>query len=134
MVLVAFGQFSGQRVEAHHIAQHEQEAGLEQVAALGKHGVEVCAVPLQSALAVFVRHLHRKRHVGLHGCHIQLFKQRDQPWIGAFVVDQKTSVYAVCLHARRCGQGHVHRVGVTTEIVARFKQSDLGLAVQVVSG
>jgi hypothetical protein len=37
----------GQRVEAQQVAQHAQEARVHQVAALGKHGVEVGAAPLQ---------------------------------------------------------------------------------------
>ena len=99
MVLVALGQFGGQGVETNHIAQHEQEAGLEHIAALCKDGVEVGPVPLQCAVAIFVGHLHRKRHVRFDSRHFQLFEQSNQAWVGAFVVDQEACVDAMRLRA-----------------------------------
>ena len=93
----------GEAVEAQQVAQHRQKLGPHQVAALGKHGVEVGAVPLQRAFAVLVGHLHRERHVGFDSRHLQLFKQGNQPWIRALVVDQEAGVHTVGLQA--CGGG-----------------------------
>ena len=134
VVLVALGQFRGQGIEANHIAQHEQEAGLEQVASLGKNGVEVGAIPFQLSTPLCTRHLHRKRHVGLDGGHLQFFEQGDQTRISPLVVNQKSGVHAMCLNARGCWQAHIDGMGMPTEIVPRFKQRDLRAALQVMRG
>ena len=116
---------SGQRVEAQQVAQHPQKAPVEQVAALGKHGGQAGAAPLQRlAFAQCARHLHRKRHVRLGRGHAQARKQRDQIGIGALVVNQKPGVHTVGDPVQR----DIDRVGMTAKIIRCFKQGDVGPA------
>ena len=53
-LFIALGDPGSEPVEPHQVTQHTQETRPDQVAALGKHGVEVAATPLQADL----RHLH----------------------------------------------------------------------------
>ena len=130
---MGLGDAGAQLVEAQQVGQHAPEAGVDQVAALGEHGREVGAAPLQCLAATRARHLHRERHVRLGRGHAQLGQQGDQVGVGALVEDQKARVHPVGDGlARRVGQGHIHRVGVAAKVAAGFKQGDLRLAAQLV--
>ena len=118
----------GQLVEAHQVGQHAQEARAQQVAALGEHGVQVAAAPLQAVLP----HLHREGHVRRGRLHLQFTEQAHQVRIRAVVEHQETGVDAVGDGAIRAGQGHVDRVGVAAEVVTSFEQRDLRLRGQAV--
>ena len=60
---IGLGDAGAQLVEAQQVGQHAPETGVHQVAALGEHGREVGAAPLQCLAATRARHLHRERHV-----------------------------------------------------------------------
>jgi hypothetical protein len=79
-----------------------QKARVDQVAALGEHGREVGAAPLQCLAATRARHLHRERHVRLGRGHAQLGQQRDQVGVGALVEDQKARVHPVGANPASC--------------------------------
>ena len=131
-IFALLGQAAGQGVEAQHIAQHGPKARAQQVAALGKHGVEGGPVPFQAGRPIGARHLHRKRHVRRRAGHAQIGQQGDQPRVGALVEHQKPGVHAVGGRLAAAGQGHVHGVGVAAKVVSRLKQADLGMAMQAV--
>ena len=87
-VAVAHGDGGRQTVEAHDVGQHAQEARGDDIAALGKHTIQIAATPLPSAC----RGLHRKRHIRRCAGHAQALEQRDQARVGALVVDQEARV------------------------------------------
>ena len=124
------GQVSHQFVETQQVAQHAPESGAQQVGTLGKHGVEAGAAPLERA-ALRTRHLHGKRHVGRHGADVQLFQERDEFGVGAFVEHQETGVNAVADGVAMCvGQRDVNGVGVAAEIGTRLEQGDVCFTAQ----
>ena len=131
-VVVRLGQRGGQFVEAHNVGQQAPKLRAQQIAALREHAVEIRPVPLELLATGGPSGLNRERHVRVRGLHTQLRKQINQARVGAFVVDQKAGVHAMCGEPLRTGQADVDRVAVAAEIAARFKQADAGVAPQMV--
>ncbi len=131
-----FGQAGAQLVEAHDVGQHAQKRWVHQVGALGEHARQRSTAPLQLAtLGAEPLGLYRKRHVRWHHRHVELGEQRQQIGVGAFVEHQKAGVHPKgLLPALGVGQGDVDGVGVAPEVVAGFKQGDVGQALQGVRG
>ena len=131
-VLIGNGNPGAQGIEAQQVAQHPDEARVQQVAALGEDRVETGAAPFERAAAQRARRLDRERHVGLDCLDAQFFKQLDQGRIGAFVEDQEARVHAVGDRTARRGQGDVHGVGVAAKVVCGLKQGQIGVPMQCV--
>ena len=132
-VQALLGHVGAQAVEAHDVGQHAPKLRADQVAALGEHGGEVGAAPLDAALAWLLGHLHRKRHVGRRNVHAQGLEQGQQIRVGAFVEHQKAGVHPKFGHLPLgIGQAHVHGVRVAAKVIARLQQGDVGQVVQTV--
>lgn len=52
---------------------------------------------------------------------MEVCEQPNEIWVGPFVIDKKSSVYAKTFAFK----GHIHRVGMPTEIAPRFKNAQL---------
>ena len=117
------GQGAGLTVEAHDIAQHAQEGGAQQVAALGKHGIEIGARPFQYARIGrrAERHFHGKRHVAVGRLDTEFSKQLHQVRVGGVVEHEKTRVDAM----RDAIERDIHRMAVAAKIVTRLVQGDV---------
>ena len=125
------GHVGAQAVEAHDVGQHAPKLRAEQVTALGEHGGQVGAAPLDAALARLLRHLNRKRHVRGRNSHTQSLEQSQQMGVGALVEHQKTGVHPkVDDLPLGIGQAHVHGVRVAAKVIARLQQGDGGVVVQ----
>ncbi len=147
MLLQEVGQRLGQRallvrqrnrraqaVETQHLAQHAPEFWAQQVAALGKHGRQVGAIPLQPLpTQASLRHLHRKRHVRACSRHPQLVQQGNQTRVGPLVEDQKTGVDPVPDQLPLCiWQFNIQRVRMPAKIRAGLVQGHMGMCTQAV--
>ncbi|MNT27086.1 hypothetical protein D3C72_1627000 [compost metagenome] len=106
----------GVAVKAQDVAQHAQEGGAQQVAALCEHRTQVGARPLQVGL----RQRYAERHVaGVHR-NRQVLEQLHQVRIRQVVVHQKAGVDRVADAAHR----GVHRIGMAADALVRFEQGD----------
>ena len=117
----------GQAVEADQIGQHAQEVAVQQVAALGKDGIQAVTAPLEPT-AASAWCLHRKRHFRGRRDDPEPGKQIDQLWVGPVVVDQESGVDSVRDWSRigvRERQRDIDTVGVTSEIVACLQHGDM---------
>ena len=114
-----FEQRGGLLVEAQDVFQHADEAFVEQVAALGEHGVQAAARPFQHAFIEL--QLDRKRHIGADRADAQFAEQFDQVGISVVVEHQKAGIDAVGDAVQR----HVDRVRVAAEIIVCLEQGDV---------
>jgi hypothetical protein len=115
-LLATLRQLRAQAVEAQQIGQHAIEVGPQQIAPLHEHAVQIAAAPLELVLSA----LHRERHIAGRHLDAELFEQRDQQRIAAFVEDQKAGVDAVAPAL----QLDVNRVGMSAEISAGLEKRD----------
>ncbi|MNN51007.1 hypothetical protein D3C81_1656210 [compost metagenome] len=117
------GQGAGLAVEAHDIAQHAQKGGAQQVAALGKHGIEIRACPFQNARigCRAQRHFDGERHVAVGRLDTEFVEQLHQVRVGGVVKHEKTRVDAV----RDAVERDVDRMAVAAKIVARLVQGNV---------
>ena len=114
---VGVHQRAGLAVEAQDVGQHAQKARVEQVGALGEHGVETGAGPFQAGRAG-ARQLDRKRHLARRRLDSEFIEQPDQVRVGALVKHQEAGIDA----ERGAVERDVDCIAVTAEITARFEQ------------
>ncbi len=112
-------QQCGFAIEAENIRKHAPEGGAAEIGALCKQGQQTGSGPLD------VRFLETdgKGHFALCDWHFEFAKQSAEIRIGTPVEYQEA-----CIHRmRHAVERHIHRIGMTAEIIARLEQGDLVL-------
>ena len=111
-------------IEAVDVLQHAPEAGVENIAALGKELVKRRAVIFQPALFA----AHAETHVGIHRRHPKLVEQAAQIRIIPLIKDDKTGVNRDLAAPFPDSRG----IGMAAAIIVFLKQGDLMPAGQII--
>ena len=113
------GECSRLLIEAQNIAQHAQKAGIEQISALCKHGIQIGSGPLQQASALW--HFDRERHIGRHRLYLQILKQPHQIRIGFVIKHQEAGIDAEGF----AFQTDIDSMRMSAKIIVCLKQAHL---------
>ncbi len=103
-------------VEPQDLGDKTVETGTQQIAALGKQGVEVVAVILQPLWA-----LYREAHLGRLPRHADPRQQLQEVGVGAIIEDDKTGVDGIAVASLI----HIDGGGVTAQGRRRLEQGDV---------
>ncbi len=103
-------------VEPQNLGDEAVETGAQQIAALGKQGVEIVAVILQP-----LRALHREAHLGRLPRHADPCQQLQEVGVGAIIEDDKAGVDGIAATSLI----HIDSGGVTAQSRRRLEQGDV---------
>ncbi len=112
-------------VEAQNLANKTVETGAQQIATLGKQGVEVVAVILQP-----LRALHREAHLGRLPRHADPRQQLQEVGVGAIVEDDKAGVDGIAAASLI----HIDGRSVAAQSRRRLEQGDVMAFVEQKTG
>jgi len=104
-------------IEADDVRQHAPETAAEQIARLSEERRQIVARPLQIGML----EADRKRHLRFDAVDAEQREHRDEIGIGALVEDEKAGVDRM----RYAGQGDIHRIRVSAEIIAGLEHRHL---------